>query len=128
MATLETLLKSVGIKLRMVEFTNEDVKQIIQDKQVRTMQRRVKTLQEKINEIHELETKVQEARIQNGEDMQSIWKSSNEFGGRIRKYEASMRELSAVIKELRKAEGLTKQNARKRFESPNGATKNSKRS
>ena len=62
MATLEKLLKSVETKLKMWEFTNEDVKQIVQDKHVSTMERSVKTLQDKIGEIHERQTKVQELR------------------------------------------------------------------
>lgn len=104
MATLETLLKSVETKVQMLEFTNEDVKQIMQDKHVPTMERRVKTLQDKINEVHELKTKVQEARIGKGDDIHDIREWSNKIDGGIRKYEASVLELSTVIKDLQKAE------------------------
>ena len=104
MATLETLLKSVGTKLQMLKFINEDVKEVLESNNVTTMERKVKTLQGKIDEIHDLVTKVQEARIEKGDDIQEIREWSSKTENDIKEYEACVAELNSVIKNLQKTE------------------------
>ncbi len=104
MATLETLLKSVGTKLQMLKFINEDVKEVLGSNNVTTMERKVKTLQGKIDEIHDLVTKVQEARIEKGDDIQEIREWSSKTENDIKEYEACVAELNSVIKNLQKTE------------------------
>ncbi len=88
----------------MLKFINEDVKEVLESNDVTTMERKVKTLQGKIDEIRDLVTKVQEARIEKGDDIQEIreWSSKTENG--IKEYEACVAELNSVIKNLQKTE------------------------
>ena len=104
MATMETLLKSVNTKLQMLEFTNESVREALEKRHVPTMERKLKTLQDKIDEIQDLETKIQEAKIEKGENIQDIKEWSIKIESDISKYEASVLELNSVIRDIQKTE------------------------
>ena len=104
MATMETLLKSVNTKLQMLEFTNESVREALEKRHVPNMERKLKTLQEKIDEIQDLETKIQEAKLEKGENIQDIKEWSGKIESDISNYEASVLELNSVIRDIQKTE------------------------
>ena len=85
---METLLKSVNTKLQMLEFTNEGVREALEKRHVPSMERKLKTLQDKIDEIQDLETKIQEAKIEKGENIQDIKEWSSKIESDISKYVA----------------------------------------
>ena len=101
---METLLKSVNTKLQMLEFTNESVREALEKRHVPTMERKLKTLQDKIDEILDLETKIQEAKIEKGENIQDIKEWSSKIESDISKYEASVLELNSDIRDIQKTE------------------------
>ena len=61
-------------------------------------------MQDKIDEIQDLETKIQEAKIEKGEDIQGIKEWSSKIESDISKYEASVLELNSVIRDIQKTE------------------------
>ncbi|CAB4017741.1 Pro-Pol poly, partial [Paramuricea clavata] len=92
---METLLKSVNTKLQMLEFTNESVREALEKRHVPTMERKLKTLQDEIDEIQDLETKIQEAKIEKGENIEDIKEWSSKIESDISKYEASVLQLNS---------------------------------
>ncbi len=74
MATLEGLVKSIGNKIRMLEFTSEDFTSVLDKQQVPTMERKLKTLQNKLEELYDLETQAQEAMFEKSSNADEIRK------------------------------------------------------
>lgn len=97
-------MKALNTKLQMLEFTNVSVREALERRRVTSMERKIKVLQDKIGEIQELETKIQEAKIENGEDTGNIREWSNKIESDISKYEASVAELNALIKDIQRNE------------------------
>ena len=125
MASLDTLVKSLETKLQMLKFTNEGVKETLQKKHVPSMERKAKTLQDKIDEVHELETKIQEARIEKGDGVESIREWTDEIEKGLQVFEQSGLEITEAVSELNRSkveqkkqeeEELSTQLRQKKFE------------
>ncbi|CAB3997896.1 Hypothetical predicted protein [Paramuricea clavata] len=90
MATLEGLLKSIENKIRMLEFTSEDIPSVLDKKHVPTMERKLKTLNNKLQEVHDLEVQAQEAKLEKDENPSEIRKWSAEIEGEDNEHKISM--------------------------------------
>jgi chromosome segregation ATPase len=106
MAMLEGLLKSIENKIRMLEFTSEDIPTVLDKKHVPvpTMERKLKTLNNKLQEVHDLEVQAQEAKIEKDENPNEIRKWSAEIEGEVAKFEQSVQELQEAIKRANQTE------------------------
>ncbi len=63
MATLEALVKSIGNKIRMLEFTSECTCCLSTTLVKSSLERKLKTLPIKLQEVYDLETQTQEATL-----------------------------------------------------------------
>jgi chromosome segregation ATPase len=89
MATIKGLLKSIENKIRMLEFTSEDIPSVLNNK---------------LQEVHDLEVQAQEAKIENDENPNEIRKWSAEIEDEVAKSEQSVQELQEAIKRANQTE------------------------
>ena len=64
MAELEQAVKKITAKLRMLEFTRDDVPRIREKKELKALERLQKGLEEQIDSVHEKIVQVQALRIE----------------------------------------------------------------
>ena len=83
MATVEKSLKEINGKLKLLKFIRNDTPRILEKKSLKAMERHLKVFENKIEESHELRARVQEFRIENGDEPEEIRKWSLEIENEI---------------------------------------------
>ncbi len=72
MESIENLSTNIETKLRLIKFTQEQAEKSVETNNVLAMGRQIKTLTTKVNEIHEIQVKIQELKIEKGENIEDI--------------------------------------------------------
>ena len=88
--------QKIEIKLKLLKMSNEQTQKIIEERNLKTVERHRKLLEGKINECHELKAEVQEKKLENGDGVEVIRNWSV-------KVEENVAECGKVVEEL---EGL----------------------
>ena len=89
MSELEQALKKIDSKLRLLEFTRDDVPRIQEKKDLKATEQLQKTLEKQIDSVHEkmVEIHVQALRIEKGEEPNNVRKWSLEIEKQVAEYE-----------------------------------------
>ena len=72
MSEIKTLQEKIEGKLRMLKFTVEDTKKILETKDVKAIERHGSALESIIDKTHQLKLQAQELQIENNEDLAGI--------------------------------------------------------
>ena len=72
MESIENLSKNIETKLRLVKFTQEQAEKSVETNNVLAMGRQMKTLTTKVGEVHQIKVKIQELKIEKGENIEDI--------------------------------------------------------
>ena len=74
MESIENLSKNIERKLRLIKFTQEQAEKSVETNNVLAMGRQMKTLTTKVGEIHDIKVKIQELKIEKGENIEDIYR------------------------------------------------------
>ncbi|CAB4044395.1 Hypothetical predicted protein, partial [Paramuricea clavata] len=72
MESIENLSKNIETKLRFIKFTQEQAVKSVETNNVLAMERQIKTLTTKVGEVHDIKVKIQELKIEKGENIEDL--------------------------------------------------------
>lgn len=104
MADMKTIEKRIEGKLKLLKLLSEDMKSIIDKRDLETMERHLNTIQSKISEVQDLKVSAQELKFEEGEDESEIRKWSLEIEDNLRQFQGIGVELKEVVKEIKQKE------------------------
>ena len=81
---MEKLNKATEIKIQLLKITNEATVKILESRRFAAIERQRKTLQTKLEEVHALKVKMQELKLEKGEELDEIREWSSTIEGKIR--------------------------------------------
>ena len=64
--------QKIEIKLKLLKLSNEQTQKIVEERNLKTIERYRKLLEGKINECHELKAEVQEKKLENGDGVKGV--------------------------------------------------------
>ena len=64
--------QKIEIKLKLLKLSNEQTQKIVEERNLKTIERHRKLLEGKISECHELKAEVQEMKLENGDGVEGI--------------------------------------------------------
>jgi uncharacterized protein (DUF2344 family) len=66
------IMESIETKLRLIKFTQEQAEKLVETNNVLAMGWQIKTLTTKVGEVHDIKVKIQELKIEKGENIEDI--------------------------------------------------------
>ena len=96
----ENLSKKVAGKLGLLTYTKGETRAALDTKDCKGIERHLKIYESKIEEVFELKTKVQELKLEEGEDQEEIKAWSSKIDTEIKKFNPIMAELQKSVKEI----------------------------
>ena len=122
-AIMEKLNKATEIKIQLLKITNEATVKILESRRFAAIERQRKTLETKLKleEVHELKVKMQELKLEKGEELDEIREWSSTIEGKLVDFEGAISELKRLEKEIKSdelkgQEELAAETKRKQFE------------
>ena len=97
MESIENLIKNIETKLRLIKITQEQAEKSVETNNVLAMGRQIKTLTTKVGEVPEIKVKIQELKIEKGENIQT-WNPALE--DKLFAIEAQMADLDNSLKRI----------------------------
>ncbi len=94
----EILSTNIETKLRLITFTQEQAEKSNQTNNVLAMGRQIKTLTTKVSEIHEIQVKIQELKIEKGENIEDVQTWNAELENKLFAVEAKIADLDNFLK------------------------------
>ena len=64
--------QKIEIKLKLLKLSNEQTQKIVEERNLKTIERHRKLLEGKIKECHELKAEVQEKKLENGDGVKGV--------------------------------------------------------
>ena len=118
---MEKLNKATEIKIQLLKITNEATVKILESRSLAAIERQRKTLETKLEEVHVLKVKMQELKLEKGEELDEIREWSSTIEGKLVDFEGAISELKRLEKEIKSdelkgQEELTAETKRKQFE------------
>ena len=125
MESIENLSKNIETKLRLIKFTQEQAEKSVETNKVLAMGRQIKTLTTKVGEVHEIKVKIQELKIEKGENIEDIQTWNAALEDKLFAIEAQIADLDNSLKRINqkaieaeklKEEEMTAQSRQRKFE------------
>ena len=118
---MEKLNKATEIKIQLLKITNEATVKILESRSLAAIERQRKTLETKLEEVHALKVKMQELKLEKGEELDEIREWSSTIEGKLVDFEGAISELKRLEKEIKSdelkgQEELAAETKRKQFE------------
>lgn len=103
-SALEELNKAIETKIQLLKFTHEQAEKAIEKGNITAMERQRKTLATKVEEVHDIQVKVQERRIEKGDNLEEIQGWNTKIEDSVAAYEKAVADLDKSVKEIRDKE------------------------
>ena len=103
-SALEELNKAIETKIQLLKFTHEQAEKAIEKGNITAMERQRKTLATKVEEVHDIQVKVQERRIEKGDNLEGIQGWNTKIEDSVAAYEKAVADLDKSVKEIRDKE------------------------
>ena len=125
MSEIEQALKRINSKLRLLEFTEEDVPRIQEKNELKAAERLERALEEQMDSVHEQMMQVKALRIEKGDEPDVIRKWSLEMENQLAKFEETTFKVKKMVMNLREEsareakfeeEKLEEEKRKRRFE------------
>ncbi len=101
MESTEILSTNIETKLRLITFTQEQAEKSNQTNNVLSMGRQIKTfITTKVSEIHEIQVKIQELKIEKGENIEDIQTWNAELENKLFAVEAKIADLDNFLNRI----------------------------
>ena len=84
---MEKLNKATEIKIQLLKITNEATVKILESRSFAAIERQRKTLETKLEEVHALKVKMQELKLEKGEELDEIREWSSTIEGKLVDFE-----------------------------------------
>ena len=103
-SALEELNKAIETKIQLLKFTHEQAEKAIEKGNITAIERQRKTLATKVEEVHDIQVKVQERRIEKGDNLEGIQGWNTKIEDSVAAYEKAVADLDKSVKEIRDKE------------------------
>ena len=103
-SALEELNKAIETKIQLLKFTHEQAEKAIEKGNITAMERQRKTLATKVEEVHDIQVKVQERKIEKGDNLEEIQGWNTKIEDSVAAYEKAVADLDKSVKEIRDKE------------------------
>ena len=101
MAELEEALKKIKAKLKMLEFTQEDIPRIREKNELKALERLRKVLEEQIDNVHEQKVQIQAMRFEKGDQPEEIRKWTREIEEEVAEFDGVVEDVRMAAENLR---------------------------
>ncbi|CAB4002739.1 Hypothetical predicted protein, partial [Paramuricea clavata] len=100
MESIENLSKNIETKLRLIKFTQEQAEKSVETNNVLAMERQIKTLTMKVGEVHDIKVKIQELKIEKGENIEDIQTWNAALEDKLFAIEAQIADVDNSLKRI----------------------------
>lgn len=104
MASVEELNKFIEGKLKLLAFISEDTRRVIEQGDVKAMERQAGSLDKTIDKLHECKLQLQEIKIEGDEDPAEVQKWKEELEAKISKYENDVKSIKGEVSGIERKE------------------------
>ena len=115
-ATVEEVEKTIVNKLKVLKLTHEGSEKIAGAKSLKPIQRHRKLLESKVEECHEIKARVQELKLERGDDEDDIRKWSTGIEKSLVEYEKAVEGFEELERSLREEETRERKKERSKWE------------
>ncbi|XP_028415015.1 uncharacterized protein LOC114538094 [Dendronephthya gigantea] len=125
MESIESLSKNIETKLKLISFTQEQAEKSVGTNNVLAIRRQIKTLTTKVSEIHEIKVKIQELKLENGDNIEDIQTWNTDLENKLFTVEAQIADMDMSLKRINqkavkaekfKEEEMAAQSRQRKFE------------